>query len=51
MDSSPDELLNRLLQTETDAGTDFDVALRATQEVMENNWNNDRFVKCFLAIR
>jgi hypothetical protein len=44
MNSSPDELLNRLLATETDAGTEFDAALTAAQDVMEDNWNNDRSV-------
>ena len=40
--SSPDELLDVVLNTEAEGGTDFAEALRAGQAVMEENWDTDR---------
>ena len=40
--SSPDELLDIVLDTEAEGGTNFAVALQAAQAVMEENWEKDR---------
>ena len=41
--SSPDELLDVVLSTAAEGGTNFAAALRAGQAVMEENWDIDRF--------
>ena len=41
-DSSPDELLSQLLRHGTSFGSNFDDALRLTQEVMDTNWSIER---------
>ena len=40
--SSPDELLDVVLNTEAEGSTNFTVALRAGRAVMEENWDTDR---------
>ncbi|KAG8918942.1 hypothetical protein FRC02_002026 [Tulasnella sp. 418] len=40
--STPDQLLRRIVDTDTDGGTNFDVVLRTAQNAMENYWTNDR---------
>jgi hypothetical protein len=40
--SSPDELLDIVLNTEAEGGTNFAVALRASQAVMVENWDTER---------
>ena len=40
--SSPDELLDVVLNTEAEGGTNFAAAIRAGQAVMEENWETDR---------
>ena len=47
---TPDQLLAAVLRHETGGGTDFTVALRAGQNVMEQNWSTERFVTFYLAI-
>lgn len=42
--SSPDQLLGAVLRTRAGGGTDFSAALRAGQEVMEQNWSTERSV-------
>jgi hypothetical protein len=50
--SSPDELLDVVLNTGQKAGTNFVVALQAGQEVMVDNWNTERFVTLtFIVVR
>jgi hypothetical protein len=41
--SSPDELLDIVLRMPPVGGTDFAVALRASQAVMVDNWSTERF--------
>lgn len=41
--SSPDELLDIVLNTQARHGTSFTAALRAGQAVMVENWNTERF--------
>ena len=40
--SSPDDLLNAVLQFPADGGTNFELALTEAQAVMEQNWSNER---------
>jgi hypothetical protein len=40
--SSPDELLDVVLNTEAEGGTNFAAALRAGQAVMVDNWDTER---------
>jgi hypothetical protein len=47
---TPDQLLAAVLRHQTGGGTDFTVALRAGQNVMEQNWSTERFVTFYLAI-
>ena len=47
---TPDQLLAAVLRHQTGGGTDFTVALRAGQSVMEQNWSTERFVTFYLAI-
>ena len=42
--SSPDQLLDTLLATKANGGTDFASALRAAEAVMVGNWSTERFV-------
>ncbi len=42
--SSPDQLLDIVLNETTERGTDFEAALQASQAVMEVNWSMERFV-------
>jgi hypothetical protein len=44
MTSTPDELLNAVLQYSAGGGTNFNQALRSAQDVMEQNWSTERFV-------
>ncbi|KAH8977527.1 hypothetical protein EDB86DRAFT_3067749 [Lactarius hatsudake] len=40
--SSPDQLLDIVLNEQTEWGTDFAAALQAGQEVMADNWSTER---------
>ncbi|KAH8114640.1 hypothetical protein DFH11DRAFT_1764593 [Phellopilus nigrolimitatus] len=40
--SSPDDLLNKLLNYSTSSGTDFDAALAMTENIMERHWSTER---------
>lgn len=42
--SSPDELLNIMLNHQANGGTNFATALREAQAVMERHWSAERFV-------
>jgi hypothetical protein len=42
--STPDELLDALLDESTCGGTNFSEALRGAHEVMLQNWNTERLV-------
>ena len=42
--SSPDELLDIVLNTRADGNTNFAAALRASQVVMVDHWSTERFV-------
>jgi hypothetical protein len=44
MTSSPNELLNALVQTTPRQGTNFSGALKATRTLMSQNWDMNRFV-------
>jgi hypothetical protein len=48
--SSPDQLLDRLLLMPITYGTNFQVALRAGQAVMLQNWSTERRVLIFCVI-
>ena len=41
--SSPDELLTAALGFEADGGTDFTLALESAQNIMNANWNTERY--------
>jgi hypothetical protein len=41
--SSPDQLLDIVLNKQTEWGTDFAAAIKASQEVMVDNWSTERF--------
>ena len=41
--SSPDQLLDIILNEQTEVGTNFAAALQAGQAVMEDNWSTERF--------
>ena len=41
--SSPDQLLDVVLNEETEWGTNFAAAIQASQEVMVGNWSTERF--------
>ena len=46
--SSPDQLLDIVLNEQTAWGTNFAAAVKASQEVMVDNWNTERFeIQCF----
>lgn len=50
--SSPDELLDIVLNTQPESGTNFAVALQAGQAVMVDNWNTERSATlAFIAVR
>ncbi|KAH7918945.1 hypothetical protein BV22DRAFT_1041330 [Leucogyrophana mollusca] len=40
--SSPDELLDAVLQFQADGGTNFTAAIQRTQGIMEQNWSTER---------
>src|SRR5258708_5752889 len=41
--SSPDDLLDIVLKTRADGGTNFAMALRTSQAVMVDHWSTERF--------
>ena len=41
--SSPDQLLDVVLNEQTEWGTNFAAAIQASQEVMVGNWSTERF--------
>ena len=43
--SSPDQLLDIVLNEQTEWGTNFEAALQTSQAVMEDNWSTERFAK------
>ena len=47
---SPDQLLAAVLCHQIGGNTNFTVALRAGQNVMEQHWSTERFVDFYLAI-
>lgn len=40
--STPDQLLDQVLQHESRGGTDYTMALQGAQSCMENNWSTER---------
>ena len=49
--SSPDQLLDIILNEQTERGTNFAEALQAGQAVMEDNWNTERFeISLFIVV-
>ena len=42
--STPDQLLNRFLTYYSTGGTNFDSALRTTQQIMDECWSTERLV-------
>lgn len=42
--STPDALINLLLQYGARGGTNFDMALKAAQQCMEDHWSTERYV-------
>ena len=48
--SSPDELLDIVLNTRAGGSTDFAVALRASQAVMVDHWSTERFANLSFSI-
>ena len=50
LDKTPDQLLNTVLMVKTSHGTNFTAALRASQNVMKQHWNLERFVTKFSAL-
>lgn len=45
--SAPEALLAQVLPVGAGGGTNFTLALRSAQELMENNWSTERFVVVF----
>ena len=47
--SSPDQLLDIVLNERTEWGTNFAAAINASQEVMVDNWSTERFAIVFFS--
>jgi len=46
--SSPDQLLAKVMQYDADGGTNYNLAVRATEKIMRQHWSTERLVHIHL---